>query len=257
MQAYPRSSTARPQWLRLARMHLGLHAYLGLWFWAILVLLWLVVIGGSQLLGGFLFIPDSIELSYFQFSIHAALWFPFSVGIASAVLITATVGNGATRRSFALGAIAGMAAAGLLYGTLLALGFTIEGWIYEAAGWPQAHIGEAMGEPEQGAVFWQQGFLMTWVSSVVRVAGGVVAGLLVGLNYYRFGAWRGTALLPFGLIPALLAQDDLVRWVGHDLGFGLGFAVVLTVVVVLVSALIVRYLAAGAVIKQQWSRHGE
>lgn len=257
MQAYPRTSTTRPQWQRLARMHIGLHLYLGLFFWAIFLLLWITAVAGSQLLGGFAFVPEAIEISYFQFSAHAALWFPFSVGIVSAVLITSMVGNGATRRSFARGAIAGMVAAALLHGTVLALGFVAEGWIYEAAGWPQRHVSQAVGDALEGPVFWQESFLLTWGNGIVRVAGGVTAGLLVGLNYYRFGGWRGTLLLPLGLIPAAFGQDDLIRWFGRDLGFGLRTSALLIAGLVILGALVFRYLAAGAVIKQQWSRHGE
>ncbi|ROR73983.1 hypothetical protein [Bogoriella caseilytica] len=257
MQAYPRTSTARPQWQRLARMHVGLHLYLSLWFWAIVAALWIVVVGGVQLLGGVGPIPEDIEMSYFQFTLHATLWFSFSVGIASAMLITSTVGNGATRRSFASGALVGMLAGALLHGTVMAFGFMAEGWVYEAAGWSQLHVSEAMDGGIDSAQLWQEGFLLTWSAGSARVAGGIVAGLLVGMNYYRFGGWRGTALLPLGLIPAVISQDDLVRWFGRDLGVDVGLGALAVVVLVVVGSLVFRYLAASAVIKQQWSRHGE
>src|SRR5699024_6888987 len=48
--------------------------------------------------------------------------------------------------------------------------------------------------------------LLTYIT---RTGGGAIAGLLIGVTYYRYRAWRGTALLLVTALPALAAQESI------------------------------------------------
>ncbi|MGC5626726.1 hypothetical protein ACPYO6_00585 [Georgenia sp. Z1344] len=205
----------RPQWGRATASMLGVHGVVGAWFWALAVV---AVVVATLLVDHF----TTVRVSVMQFAIYATLWFPFSIAVAIAVVLTTCVANGMTRRSFIRGALASSFVAALGHGLVMALLLIVEGWIYGALGWAHG----AMGTDDDGIVdgIWESGLLAPWAVIALMVLAGLVSGLAVGAGYHRFGGLRGTLLLPFALLPVLGAQVlvDLGRpdSVGNLAGLG-------------------------------------
>lgn len=225
-----RPNPRRPQWHRTLRWMLGMQAYLGLWFWAVILLLEVLALLIASRFG-------PVQVSMFQFATHGALWFPFSMMIiTSAAMITTHVAQGRTRRSFIQAALIIAVVVALVYGVIMTAGLALEGALYGALGWSQAGISEAVAasgvtEP------WQRPVGITLLTYITRTGGGAIAGLLVGVTYYRFGGWRGTGLLLVTGLPALAAQESISGLLRGYLGDNL-----------LVTALVsLPLLAAGAV----------
>ncbi|MGC5617450.1 hypothetical protein [Georgenia sp. Z1491] len=206
---------ARPQWVRAAASMLSVHGVVGAWFWVgavVLVTLATLVVDRFT----------TVRVSILQYASYAMLWFPFSIAVVVAAVLTVYVANGMTRRSFIRGALASSVVVALGYGLVMALLLLVEGWIYGALGWAHG----AMGTDDDGIVegIWESGLLAPWGVATLMVLAGLVSGLAVGAGYYRFGGLRGTVLLPFALLPVLGAQVliDLGRpdSVGHLAGLG-------------------------------------
>lgn len=222
---------SRPQWWRAGAWMLGMHTYLALWFWAVVLCLAVVALVVLNQAG-------TVGVSVLQFAAHGALWYPFSLMITvAAAQITSHVGNGMTRRSFAQAALLAVVLVGLLYGVLTAVGLAVEGALYDRAGWPHAHVANTGESGDVRAVPWSEGVLVSAATYAVRSAGGAVAGLLVGTVYYRLGALRGTLALPLTVLPALAGQDDLADVVADALGLSLAAYDLLNLAVVALAAL--------------------
>jgi hypothetical protein len=207
-----------------------MHAYLGLWFWGVvLVLALLAALVLSRTV--------DIQVSILQFAAHGALWFPFSLMITVTVVhLSSHVGNGMTRRSFVRAALLTAGATGLAYGSVMAVGLAVEGAVYDGAGWPHEHI--ATTGPDARAVVapWSLGLPASAFVYAVRTAGGAVAGLLVGMTYYRLGGLRGTLLLPLTVLPAIVSQDDLAARAADAVGLSLALYTLATLAVLALAA---------------------
>ncbi|QOR72064.1 hypothetical protein IM660_07430 [Ruania alkalisoli] len=233
MRLVGRPDPSLPQWWRTMRWMLGMQAYLAAWFWGIILALEVLVLFAVSAVG-------EVSLSFLQFAVHGALWFPFAImiGIAGAQ-ITTHVAAGMTRRSFSRAALGTAAVLALGYGLLLSAGMVGEGVLYEAMGWPHVHVAN-VASPGTGVLEpWTHGFLPAWFMYAVRTFSGAVAGLLVGIAYYRFGAWKGTALLPLTALPALLGQDFLADLIGQGTGLHPVALAAISLVVPLLGALAV------------------
>lgn len=197
-----RPNPSQPQWRRTLRWMLGMQALLGLWFWGvILVLEALALVIAAQF--------GPVQVSMFQFATHGALWFPFSIMIiTSAAVVTTHVAQGRTRRSFIQAALLTVAVMALGYGVLMTAGITVEGLVYDSLGWTQQHIADVDSATAPLAP-WQEPLGTTLLTYITRTGGGAMAGLLVGVAYYRFGGWRGTGLLLLTALPALAVQEAL------------------------------------------------
>ncbi|WP_022916840.1 hypothetical protein [Ruania albidiflava] len=199
---FGRPNPHRPQWRRTLRWLLGMQAYLGLWFWAIILLLEVIAVTIAAQLG-------PVQVSMFQFATHGALWFPFSMMIIiSAATITTHVAQGRTRRSFIQASLVTALVVAIVYGAIMTAGLALEGVVYDAFGWTQAHVSEAVAGAEP-SVPWREPVALTLLTYTTRTGGGAIAGLLVGVTYYRYRAWRGTALLLVTALPALAAQESI------------------------------------------------
>lgn len=220
----------RPQWWRTASWMMRLHAYLGLWFWAVVLVLALTAtLVLSQTVG--------IAVSVLQFAAHGALWFPFSLMITvTAAHLTSHVGNGMTRRSFVRGALLTAVVTGAVYGVLLTVGLAVEGAAYEALGWPHAHVATTGPGAERVVAPWSLGLPATAFVYAARTAGGAVAGLLVGITYYRLGGRRATLLLPLTVLPAVVGQEDLAGRAAGALGLSLPLYTLAALAVLAVAA---------------------
>src|SRR5690625_5475152 len=87
---------------------------------------------------------------------------------------------------------------------IMTAGLALEAAVYDALGWSHSHIAQATGDADV-LVPWQEPGPLTWLTYATRTGGGAVGGLLVGAGYYRFGPWRGTALL---LVVALPRSEE-------------------------------------------------
>lgn len=225
-----RISHRRPQWWRAASWMVRMQAYLGLWFWAIVLVLALAAAVVVSRVG-------QVEISLLQFAAHGALWFPFALMITVvAVQLTGHVANGMTRRSFVRAALVAAAATGLGYGLVIALGLVVEGTIYDALGWPHVHVATTGPGGEDVVAPWSLGLPASTLVYAVRTFGGAVAGLLVGVTYYRLGGLRGTLLLPLTVLPAVVGQDDLAARTADAVGLSLPLYTLATLAVLALAA---------------------
>lgn len=233
MRLAGRPDPSLPQWWRAARWMLGMQLYLGVWFWGVIVFLWLAAV---LILSR---TPVGVQISYLQFAVHGALWFPFAMMVTVvAAMLTVHVATGMTRRSFLRAAVLTAAAVGLAYGIILAAGLLAESAVYAAVGWEHAHVVKTGDDgPITAPAPWTGGFAVAALTYAVRTFSGAVAGLLVGITYYRFGGWRGTALLPLTVLPALLSQDALAGLLGSFLDLPTAGYSLLALVVPLVGTL--------------------
>lgn len=194
----------------------------GAWFWAF----WTALVVGAPLVVG-RWGGDLDGLTY-DAAGGPGRWVAFAVGIiAAAALLTLHVAAGGTRRALVDGAARAALTGGAVYGVLAVLLSLAEERVYAA-----------VERPWQGpAAPVDPG---TPVGAVVVAAGEalvVVTYLLVGVavlaGYRRYGAWRGTLLIPALLVPAALA--DLATRTGtlgilvRGLDAGLAVDTVLTV----------------------------
>lgn len=197
-----RPNPHQPQWRRTLRWMLGMQALLGIWFWGVILVLEVLALLIAAQFG-------PVEVSMFQFATHGALWFPFSIMIiTSAAAITTHVAQGRTRRSFIQAALLTVVVMGISYGLLMTAGLALEGLVYDALGWSQAHI-TSLDSSSATTAPWQEPLGTTLLTYITRTGGGAIAGLLVGVGYYRFGGWRGTGLLLVTALPALAAQESI------------------------------------------------
>lgn len=249
----PQASFSQPQWIRAARWPMATHLLMASWFWAFIIIAW---IGAAVLFSQIN--DDGITMSIMQFVQHGALWFPFSISIMIAIMAPLHIANGVTRRSYARAAIAVTLATAVLYGLLIATAMSIEGVIYDAAGWQQQHVAEADGQIVGAAgAPWTEGWIVSALTYILSCAGGLVSGLLVGGTYHRFGGWKGTLLLPLTLIPALLGQADLARVVASGLDSELLIPGLLTLLIVAIGAFAYARIVHTVPISKKWSMYGE
>ncbi|MBO0923594.1 hypothetical protein J1G44_03750 [Cellulomonas sp. zg-ZUI199] len=183
-----RTGPLRSTVTRLAAVNLTLLV----WFWACSVP---VVVVASILVDRLLGVDDVAVSLYTR---HAAIWFPFSQGIALVGLfLRAHVAAGMTRRTFARATILVGVGTGAAYGVVLTLLAVAERGIHTALGrgW---RVTDGFLADESSPL----GLLLAEV--VVCCVVGNVAALLVGVVYQRWGALYGTLALPLTVGPVFL-----------------------------------------------------
>lgn len=225
----PRSR--RPQWVRSATYQASIYGYMMIWFWAIALPVVAIVMAIVSR-------TTEISASGMMFTHHAALWFPFSIGIAvTAVYLPLHVANGMTRRSFARAAVVAAIGIGLVNALVTIAALLVEEQIYGQLGWVH-------GVMDGDVAVFSDGVLPYLINLVLLFSAGQLSGLLIGLAYYRAGGWVGTLTLPLTLSPiaavTLLSLGDAVQWqpFGVTLDWSFGAAVVLLVQVAAVLAIL-------------------
>lgn len=180
----------RPQWVRAAQFTGQMQVYLACFAFVIYplgVAIVLAIVANNV---------DQITQSGISGGQHAAIWFPFSVSIMMvASYLTPHVASGMTRRSFIIGNVVVALGTALVYALYLTAALGVERWIYHRLGWLH-NVSTA-----DGVAVFSNGVLPTFLTSLMLIASGTVAGLLVSACYYRFGGLLGTLLLPIGLAP--------------------------------------------------------
>ncbi|MEE6287741.1 hypothetical protein V2J52_08760 [Georgenia sp. MJ173] len=221
-----RISSTAPQWARSSKWYLQVYAFLGVWMWAIVLPATVVILLITDRVG-------TVDVSILQFVRNGpGIWMLFAVAvIVTTGYLPFHVANGLTRRSAIRGALLAALLGSLLFSVPMSLAVLAEGAVYDAMGW--AH--DATSGADAAAGVWQQGFGPMLLDYTLACLSGAVAGLLVGMAYYRAGGWWGTLALPLTVLPALA-----VTFLGGDTQLTFGswvltptFGTVVTVVLIL------------------------
>lgn len=199
-----RTGTGRSQWLRVAKWQLQVSLFLMLWAWSIALLAVIVILA---IVSRYV----DIETSSFAFSHHGLLWFPFSIAILlSTTYLPLHVANGMTRRSFIRAALLANVATGLSNAAFSVVVLLIERAVYDRLGWVHAAVDQS------GTEIFANGVLPYGAGLALLFVAGMLSGLVVGVAYYRFGAWWGTLALPLTLLPivatAVFGLDKEFQW---------------------------------------------
>jgi len=200
-------------------------------YWGIMLTIYLVIITVILAVG------DTDVSIWATSGGSAPKYFLMAVGVMlTTVYLPVYVGNGVTRRDYAIGASFYVLGVAAVYAVAMMLGFVLEHAIYTSADlmggleepYPVRSVGDA---------------LSTLVAEFFVGSIYLVCGWLIGSCFYRFGNWVGIALIPVVLIPALITEigfDSL--WFGHLINSGLdierprlAFGVLLAVVCVAVT----------------------
>lgn len=198
--------------------------YVGVWVWAIVVLIVVVVPHVIDRLG-------TVDFSMFGSTSAGPRWFLFVLAI---ILVATGIGphvaQGQTRRTFVIQTVAGFVVVGLLFALVAVAVYAGERWLYELRGWPlQPEGGHLFTATDQWWLVLAEGALLTPLFAL--------AGVVVGATYYRWRGWIGTLLLPVTVGLPYLASDVVHGdWLPGVLGVDPPSLGVAALVVVLVAA---------------------
>lgn len=175
-------------------------------YWAIMVL---VV---SVILTSIAFADGSPDISVWSTSgASAPKYFLFAIGVAQIGQLPVYIGHGVTRREFVRGALLYLGILAVIYGGTMALGYAAERPVYVAEG---LMAGLEQPYPVQSVA---DGLTVLVEESLVGLV-YVLAGWLIGTLFSRLGSWWGLVLLPFCVVPVVVAEigfDSL--WAGYGL----------------------------------------
>jgi len=143
-------------------------------------------------------------------------WWLFAMAIALvATHLPVAVLHGVTRRA----AIRAVTLSGVLvsmaWAAFMVCGHVVEQFIYDRLGWP-----DVLDTPH----LFRDGYdvLPMFAEYTLIFLAYVISGGLIGGFYYRFGWFRGTLLIPGGLLPAVAIEGLLsTGWYGAGLQQGL------------------------------------
>lgn len=182
----------------------------------------------------------------------AVLLFLIGLGLPT-MLLPRYVVHGSTRRAFALGSALVTGSAAVAGGLLMAVGFAVESFVYEAQGWTQAIEGTRLfaGADQPGVIVAQYALVF---------AAWAITGWLAGTGYYRWGGWWGTLFLVPAALPLVLAEilvtagSAATPW--GSVPLPLSLVIVCLLVVVLAGAIacerIVRSMTVADVVRLPW-----
>jgi hypothetical protein len=127
------------------------------------------------------------------------------------------VGNGVTRRYFALGASAYVVAVAAFYAVMMAIGYAVEHPIYAANDllaiqtdpYPVQSFGDG---------------LAAMVAEFFVGVAYLCSGWLIGSAFYRLGTGWGIALIPVASLPAVVSEIGFnALWAGYGINKGFGW----------------------------------
>ncbi|WBQ06633.1 hypothetical protein [Kribbella sp. CA-293567] len=175
-------------------------------YWLVMTVAFLV--GGliSQLIGG------GFDNSTWDYGTHSPKYFSSAIGITLTPAIFALmIAHGVTRRMFALAGSIILVGAATATALIWLLAYQVERVVYDWAG-----LTQALANPHLFTKTSQVGLIFT--EFFLLIIAHEVAGWLIGIGFYRFGFWKGLALLPLGLVPAAAAEFLLVaQWLAEAL----------------------------------------
>ncbi|WP_112242643.1 hypothetical protein [Kribbella monticola] len=165
-------------------------------------------------LGGLItqFVGGGVDHSMWDYGTQSPKYFSAAIGITlTPALFTLMIAHGVTRRMFALAGSIMLVGAAAAIALLWVVVYQVERVIYDAAGLTQTLTNQHLftTTSQVGLIFLEY-FLL--------IVSHEIAGWLIGIGFYRFGFWKGLALLPLGLIPAAAAEFLLVaQWIAQAL----------------------------------------
>ncbi|GAA1592114.1 hypothetical protein GCM10009789_52770 [Kribbella sancticallisti] len=195
--------------LRLRRvlraMVIGLRPMVG-GYWLVMLLAFL---GGgmiAQLVSG------GTDHSMWDYGTQSPKYFSAAIGITlTPALFALMVAHGVTRRMFAVACSIFLTGAAAATALVWVLAYQVERGIYDVAG-----LTQALDNPHLFTRTTQVGLIFT--EFFLLILAHQAAGWLIGIGFYRFGFWKGLALLPLGLVPAAAAELLLVaQWLADAL----------------------------------------
>ena len=146
-------------------------------------------------------------------------WWLFAMAIALVTnYLPIVVTHGVTRRAAIRAVGVTSVLIGLGWAAFFVVGQVIEQFIYNRLGWPDEMDGPHLYDDGYDVLPMLAEYWLVFLSYLV-------AGALVGAIYYRFGAIRGTLLLPPALLPAVAIEIlTSTGWLGAGLQDGLSIA---------------------------------
>lgn len=165
-------------------------------------------IGGliTQYFGG------GLDHSMWDYGTQSPKYFSSAIGITlTPALFTLLIAHGVTRRMFAVASSILLVGAAASLALLWVVVYQVERGIYSWAG-----LTQALENPHLFTKTSQVGLIFT--EFFLLIISHEVAGWLLGIGFYRFGFWKGLALLPLGILPAAAAELLLVaQWLAQAL----------------------------------------
>jgi hypothetical protein len=174
---------------------------------------WVVMLVSFTTVGvGFLTATGGIDQSMWDFGTQSPKYFSMAMGITlTPSLFTLLVAQGITRRMFSVASSIYLTGAAVATAGLWVLVYQAEHLVYQAQGWTQT-----LQNPHLFADTSQRGLIFT--EFFLLILAHEAAGWLLGITFYRFGFWRGVAMLPLALIPAAAAEFLLIaQWLADAL----------------------------------------
>jgi len=204
--ALPGSATAAGRLRRVvAAMVIGLRPMI---IGYCLVMVVTFTVGGliTQFIGG------GIDHSMWDYGTQSPKYFSAAVGITlTPALFTLMIAHGVTRRMFAVASSILLVGAAASIALLWVLVYQVEHVIYALTG-----LTQTLENPHLFTKTTQVGLI--FLEFFLLIVSHEVAGWLVGVGFFRFGFWKGLALLPLGVLPAVAAEFLLVaQWLAQVL----------------------------------------
>jgi hypothetical protein len=175
-------------------------------YWLVMVVVFLLIGVTVQVVTG------RVDHSMWDYGTQSPKYVSSAIGFTlTPAFFTILVAHGVTRRMFAVaGSIFLVGAAGAT-ALLWVLVYQVEHALYAWQGWTQA-----LANPHLFTKTSQVGLVFT--EFFLLILSHEVAGWLIGTSFYRFGFWKGLAMLPLGLVPAIAAELLLVaQWLAQAL----------------------------------------
>jgi hypothetical protein len=158
------------------------------------------------------FIGGGIDHSMWDYGTQSPKYFSAAIGITlTPAVFNLLIAHGVTRRMFAVASSIILVGAAGSIAVFWVLVYQVEHVIYAAAG-----LTQTLANPHLFTKTSQVGLI--FAEFFLLVISHEVAGWLVGIGFYRFGFWKGLALLPLGLLPAIATELLLVaQWLAQAL----------------------------------------
>jgi hypothetical protein len=174
---------------------------------------WLVMIV-SFLFGGLIMktFGFTIDHSVWDYGTQSPKYFSVAIGstLAPAVFNLLVV-HGVTRRMFAVAGSIFLVGAAAATSLIWVIAYQVERGLYSLADLPQV-----LDNPHLFTRTTQVGLI--FLEFFLMILAHETAGWLISIGFFRFGFWKGLALLPLGLLPAVAAELLLVaQWLAQAL----------------------------------------
>jgi hypothetical protein len=174
---------------------------------------WLVMVVAFLLIGvTFQVVTGVVDHSMWDYGTQSPKYFSAAIGITmTPAFFTVLVAHGVTRRMLAVAGSIYLVGAAASTALVWVLVYQVEHALYAWQGWTQT-----LANPHLFTKTSQVGLVFT--EFFLLILSHEVAGWLIGTSFYRFGFWKGLAMLPLGLVPAIAAELLLVaQWLAQAL----------------------------------------